>query len=413
MKVLWFNISEPSRYAGDDKVTLGWQDSLEVLLSNQDIELHIAFESTLYDEKRNVGNVTYHPITTNYSWWEKKKAQWDWSICENKVIKGALKVVEEVQPQIIHVWGNEWPYGLIAAYTNIPVVVHIQGSIIPYNNALYPPGYNIYNLILSGWNNPLYLWRLWKRTNKAKSRLRMEKKVWDVVKNYMGRTEWDRALVNILCPHANYFHVNEALRPAFINSEYQWRIKTRKKIKLFTTGMNSFWKGPDMLLKTAKILISLNIDFEWYVAGEMNNIIRKTVEKKEKSTFEQNNVHILGFLKPEELINQLCDTTIYVHCAYIENSPNSICEALYLGVPVISTNVGGISSLINNGDDGILLPSNDPWQMANSIIELSNNTERQIFLSNNGQVSAKERHKAENIISQLVKCYAQIITDKP
>ena len=147
----------------------------------------------------------------------------------------------------------------------------------------------------------------------------------------------------------------------------------------------------------------------------INSIVIAFIENYHpvESTFEQNNVHILGFLKPEELINQLCDTTIYVHCAYIENSPNSICEALYLGVPVISTNVGGISSLINNGDDGILLPSNDPWQMANSIIELSNNTERQIFLSNNGQVSAKERHKAENIISQLVKCYAQIITDKP
>ena len=106
----------------------------------------------------------------------------------------------------------------------------------------------------------------------------------------------------------------------------------------------------------------------------MSNILKNAVEKKLKTTFEENNVSFLGFTKPDDLTKILCESTMYVHTAYIENSPNSVCEAQCLGVPIISTNVGGISSLVEDGKQGILVPANDPWQMANSIIELSNDT---------------------------------------
>lgn len=53
MKVLWFEISTPSRYLHTGQVTLGWQDALENIVATcKDIELYIAFESQVLQKLR-------------------------------------------------------------------------------------------------------------------------------------------------------------------------------------------------------------------------------------------------------------------------------------------------------------------------------------------------------------------------
>lgn len=407
MRVLWFEVSIPARYLNTRTVIAGWQDALEDAVKQYaEVELYIAFESAMECITKKIEGVTYIPIHTEYSFTEKIKRNFSWFTYAEKLIKVCISIVEEVKPDVIHVFGNEWPFGLIAEYTDIPVVIHIQGSIIPYNNAMYPPGYNVDSLIRSAGFNLREQYRVLKKRFKDKSRLKMEEHVWKAVSHYMGRTAWDRALVNILHPNATYHHVDEALRPDFIKTTKRWLLKIHEgKIRLVTIGCSTFWKGVDMMLKTANILKTTGIDFEWNVAGNMNNQLKKTIEHKEGMTFVDNNIRILGFVSPKELIDLLCDSSMYVHTAYIENSPNSICEAQYLGVPVISTMVGGISTLVHNGSDGMLLPANDPWQMANAIIELSQDTGRMQKYSSNGEVIAKERHSPQKIVGQLMSCY--------
>lgn len=148
MKVLWFEISTPSRYRNTGQVTLGWQDALEDIVVNcKDVELYIAFESQVPAEVKVINGITYIPMITHYSFLEKKIGQHTWSINERKVIEKGREVIEQYKPDVIHVFGNEWPFGLLAQYTDIPLVVHIQGSIIPYDNALYPPKYNGYTMV--------------------------------------------------------------------------------------------------------------------------------------------------------------------------------------------------------------------------------------------------------------------------
>lgn len=60
------------------------------------------------------------------------------------IIADCLKVIEDFKPDIIHVFGSEWGFGLVEKYVDIPVVIHMQGSLPPYVNASYPPGYNFF-----------------------------------------------------------------------------------------------------------------------------------------------------------------------------------------------------------------------------------------------------------------------------
>lgn len=410
MKVLWFEISTPSRYQKSGRVLGGWQDALEnVVIGCKEIELYIAFESKVPAEVKQIDGITYIPMLSHYSYIERKRGDFTWSIVEKKNIELGRKVIEDVKPDVIHVFGNEWPFGLLAQYTDIPLVVHIQGSIVPYHNAKYPPGYNDLTFVKAAGFNLRKDWHRLKAYYKDANRLEMEKRIWKCVKHYMGRTSWDKALVNTLAKDSTYHHVEEALRPVFMDNRKQWTFKDFGKIKILSTGCGSFWKGIDVMLKTAHVLKDTGVDFEWNVAGGMSPELKEIVENKEGLRYADNHINFLGFCTPEKLIDIMCDSTMYVHTAYIENSPNSICEAQLVGMPIVSTMVGGISTLVRNGEEGDLLPANDPWQIANAIIELSKDKERMIRYSTNSRQHALERHAPENIKAQLLKCYNDLI----
>lgn len=416
MRILWFEVTRPQRYKRDSRVIGGWQDALEeMLVGREDIELIIAFEGEPSDrEVRVVDGITYVPMPMSYSFMETLRMKWTWDVNVTKLLPQMMDVVGHYHPDLIHVFGTEWPFGLIAEYVDVPVVIHIQGAIVPYSNALYPPGYDRFTMLSS-----IPWWNLKSRIGYHLSLLknasweRNERKVWKIVKNYMGRTEWDHALSSIMHPGRNYYHVDEALRSTFSRHEdVCWKLPSSKKIRLLTTGCSTFWKGPDMLLKTARLLTESRIEFEWLVAGLMPPLLKKTVERHEGTSYEANGVKFLGYVAPEKLADLLCNAMIYVHTAYIENSPNSLCEAQALGVPIVSTNVGGISTLVENGLDGILVPANDPWQMAETIIELSRKPEQLASFSQNAREKARKRHDRERIIYQLLSCYQAVLGQK-
>ena len=411
-KILWFEITTPSRYKNANNVLGGWQDSLEnIVRTIPDVELSIAFIGAS-TEKKEVDGVDYYSMNTHKSVKERIVSKLTGMTDYNSLLSAMHYVIDDVKPDIIHVFGTEWPFGLIATKINIPVVIHIQGALVPYNNALYPPSYSFADYRkLCGFNLKKLI-DFWSQKKNEKHQIDREHIIWKNVRYYMGRTDWDRALSGVLNHNRLYFHVDEALRPNFLSGECEWKPMKDGKIRLFSTGCTTFWKGPDMMIKVARILKDRGLDFEWNVAGYMPNDLKKMVENHESTTFEENNINLLGFTKPDVLIEYLSNSTLYVHTAYVENSPNSICEAQCVGLPIVSTNVGGISTLVKNMEEGILVPANDPWQMAYHIISLSGDEDRMRLYSENGKRHAISRHDPETIKNQLLTCYKSIIKNE-
>ncbi len=415
MKILWFETAVPSVYADKKVPTMGWQDALEkVIQFNKNIELIVSFESTNNSNMPEIINgIKYVPLNIHLSYLERKiqdrKDRW---LRVYKLIPLAKELINKENPDIIHVFGTEWGFGQIAKYTDIPVVIHMQGSILPYQNAFLPPGYSSLDKNKScGYNLMKYLY-LWFRKQYEKTWEDLELSNYELVKYYMGRTHWDKNLVEFMHPGAMYFHVEEALRPDFYVENRPWQCKNKCKITIVTTGCGSHWKGMDVVLKTAKLLKKHKFDFVWKLVGKMPIDFKKEIEEKEKLSFEDNNIEILGFTQAQDLKEILINADMYVHTAYMENSPNSICEAQALGVPVIATYVGGIPTLVENEIDGVLVPTNDPYLLASEIINLSKDKDRQDTYSKSAFEKARKRHSYENISRQLQNCYHTILANK-
>ena len=102
-------------------------------------------------------------------------------------------------------------------------------------------------------------------------------------------------------------------------------------------------------------------------------------------------------------------STVYVHPSYIDNSPNSICEAQLQGIPVIACNVGGVSSLIEHGKSGILVPANDPTLAASHIYSLYLDQNKNLKLGQKAKEIASVRHNRGRIVDELINTYLQIL----
>ena len=410
MKILWFEVTMPSAYINSNNVLAGWQDSLEDIVRRKTkVELYIAFEATSDCGRKVINDVTYIPINTknNLGFFRRQKNKFSWKYNQQRVVEAAIKVIEDIKPDIIHIFGMEWSWAAVSKFTNIPCVVHIMGSIVPYYNALFPPRYNECDIYKTLFPNIKAIINYWIDLKKQKSWRDLEVEKWKNVCFYMGRTDWDYSLMSVLHPHAQYFHVEEALRPQFSSGKYNWSLDgSDNKIRLVSTGCSTFWKGPDMALKVAATLKNMEIDFEWKSVGKFPKFLKQVVERKESRSFKDCNIDFIGFTQPDDLAKLLCNSSMYVHTAYIENSPNSICEAQIMGVPIVSTNVGGIHTLV--GDSGILVPANDPWQMAFAILKIANNKELARNYSARGRELALKRHDPHNILIQLMSCYDSI-----
>ncbi len=413
MKVIWFaniNLSSDTfeGYNGG-----GWIESMkECLLSlYPTVELAIVFQAESSSKVRSkiINGVTYYSIGIHRSLPQKfygffKSLEKRCMEIDEAYISVYVKVIDGFNPDIIHIWGTEKNYGLLCQVVSVPCIIHLQGILNPSFNAFLPPFVSVNNYLwCDGFKNvrdkynEILAWRYFVKRERA---------IFENCKYFLGRTDWDKAVTSILSPKSSYFYCSEILRDEFLVSQ-KW-IRPNHRLKLVSVISSPLYKGADLILKTAEILKNrLNLDFEWCVYGIKSLAF---LQKKIGINCSDVNIFLCGVASANDIVNQMLDSHVYVHPSYIDNSPNSLCEAQFLGIPVVACNVGGISSLIINEESGLLVPANDPYSMASKILRLCDNSNNIAeCISENEILVATERHNKVKVVDQLVSIYSHII----
>jgi len=420
MKVLWFT-NTPSLASEElkDKNNIGgWIASLETEVAKvEDIELGVAFHFEVSVERNfTIGKTNYYALPFPILSKGHKRgifSRWRHKIEPTSIISQYLEVINQFNPDIIHVFGTEQAYGLIIDKVKVPVVIQIQGNLSVYEKKWFS-GVSNYNILRhSNIKTLVFAYGIWHLFFLFKKRAKRERELMKNCKNIIGRTDWDRRVTRILSPNSRYFHCDELLRTDFYTSKC-WEDSYHTRFILHSTLSAINYKGVETILDTAFLLKKDNlIDFEWQVAGlngneELIQIIERTYGKK----FLNASIKFLGNLNPTSLIKSLIGADCYIHPSHIENSPNSICESMLLGVPVIATFAGGTSSLITSGVEGILIQDGDPYSLAGAILELINDHDLKMRFSTNSARKARERHDKSKVLKDLVNIYNTILFDQ-
>lgn len=408
MKILWFTLT-PCGAAEQLRVGSqggGWLSSLEKHLKvTAKVDLHICFQWDLDMPSFSLGGTTYHPIRRDRMK-DKIVRKISGGVFQHSSTQSYANVIAQIKPDIIHVHGTEEDFGMVQAITDIPVVVSIQGILTNYL-AKYFSGISFARLIVNeNIFTHLKLKSIFSNYLIFRNNARRERHIFAMAKHVIGRTAWDRRSAAVLAPDAIYYHGDEIMRTPFFEGAWS-RKNFSTPIRIVTVSSIALYKGFETILKVSRILHEcIDFDFTWAVIGLSPDDAAVKIASKWLGTNQK--IQLLGTLPGKEVCDILLDSDIYCQVSHIENSPNSLCEAMLLGMPVVASFAGGTDSLLCAGKEGILVQDGDPWSMAGAILELSRDFDQAAKMGCAARVHAQHRHNPGKIVNDLLSVYRQV-----
>lgn len=416
MKILWF-CNTPccalEKISNQKGISGGWLNTLSKELSQKDdFELHIAFYWNQDISPFEYNKIHYHPIYKANS--KNKFTRWisrlQYTIFSLKNdIRPLLEVINNIKPDLIHIHGTEEDFGLISLHINkIPIVLSIQGFLSSIHTKLFTgipqnkvSKYETFSQKLNFTGNNSLNHLLYYKSIREKQILKHT--------NYIiGRTDFDQYCSLIYNPKRIYFKVNEIMREVFFQT--QWNKKNYSSTFTITTTIsNGLYKGLENIYLTASLLKQCNFNFKWQVIGLTGN--DKNVILTEKYTnlkAEKLNIELLGRQEAKAISRILQESDLYCQTSHIENSPNSTCEAMLLGIPIIASAAGGTSSIITNNVTGILVQDGDPYVMGGAILHISKSFGFAKLLGQEAHKYAINTFSPEHVVKQISEVYHKI-----
>lgn len=421
MKVLWLcNIMlpkiakclslEPSHYGG---WLVGLSDDL---LKCENIRLTVCFptnnKKSILEGK--VDNLNYYGFNQKFK--NSKK--------ENIEIENKFEyIIKKVNPDIIHIFGTEFSHTLNMINTCEKlgyidkVVINIQGLISVYSKHYFAnlpqniiKRYTFRDLIKND--------SIKKQKNKFEKNGKLEIESIKKVKHIIGRTDWDNACTNLINQSAKYYFCNETLRDSFY--KVNWNINKCNKYSIFVSQSNYPIKGFHHVLEAMPYIIKKYPNAHIYTTGTSPLKKSKCIDIIKMSSYEkyirdliisnklENYVTFLGKLDEKEMCMQFLKSHVFISPSSIENSPNSVGEAMILGVPTITSDVGGVKNLINHEEEGFIYQHDAPYMIPYYVSKIFDNDKNTVSISQKAIKRANVTHNRKLNLDNLIKIYNEI-----
>ena len=251
----------------------------------------------------------------------------------------------------------------------------------------------------------------------AQHKRERDKRICDRIKAVLMRDDgwtWvqiSRALLlseEILRAHLKEYKASRKLKPENGGSKEKLSLAQSKKLinhlenytYLYTKDIAAYVEASFRVKKSIPDCLFLLIG-----DGSLYNKLQHQIE----SSGLQQNFRILGWRNDINEIISILD--IFVLSSLNEGMGRVLVEAMVMGKPVVATKVGGIPSVVIDGETGMLVPSKNPRALAEAIISLLNNPERMKNMS----IAGKERAKLfsiEVMVEKTEELYEELLRER-
>ena len=330
-------------------------------------------------------------------------------------------IIGDFKPEILHVFGTEFPHALASIKVfDQPgrTLIGIQG-IVSAIAKVYMADLPVKVQRNSTFRDLIRKDSIRQQQKKFEKRGEYEIEAIKRVGHIAGRTDFDRAETSKINPDATYHFLNETLRNVFYRD--RWSKYNCQTYRIFLSQGDYPLKGFHYLLQAMPQILEQFPDAAVYVAGA--DILRaetwkdalklpaygKYLNKLIRENHLEEKIHMLGRISAEEMKIQYLSCHVFVCPSVLENSPNSVGEAMLLGVPCVAANVGGIHNILTDGGDGFLYPPGDVDALASSIAEIFTKEAIVDRLSDNARKHARVSHDADQNYYRLMHIYREMM----
>ena len=411
MKILWItNVALPDVSKDLDTQPSpfgGWLTGYLNEILKKDIHLVSVFPYGK-NVQGNFENITYYGF--------KAKSE------KKELLEYFVNIIDKEKPDVIHIFGTEFLHSNLMVKASKKLSM-LQNTVVSIQGLVSLCAKHYFAFLPRRVINGFTLKEILKRNNIKNSALKFKKQgVSEVetlkeVKNVIGRTDWDEAAVKQINPNINYHFCNESLRDGFYNKE--WSLENCEKHSVFVSQSSYPLKGFHLMLEGFKEIVKKYPDAKLYTTGK-NPLTLKGMDKLKQSLYSkylgklikkyklENNVEFLGFLSEEKMAERFLKSNVFVSPSSIENSPNSVGEAMLLGVPTVSSDVGGVKNMLTHGKDGFIYPADEPYMIEYYVSKIFESSDLAKEISKNAKEHAEYTHNRFLNGKTLMEIYNKI-----
>lgn len=415
MRVLWLSNCEIS--TKPTKTTGTWLQTMYLGLLHRGVELFNVATSN------NVKEVTYKEEDGIKQWLVPITKLVD-GLPDHTLVKEICTVIDNVSPDLVHIWGVERFWGLLSArgYINYPTLLEIQGLRYTCAEAYYG-GMSIDEI-----KDCVYIQDFifpWRRIDRGRAQHKQwgkyEKEIIGGHTYISTQSDWVRASIAPYCTDGvSIIKTKMAVRNKFMNHCGWSKPHKTSNIQLLTIASGAIpYKGLHIALKALSIIKKVHPNIVLKVVGDYqqgrNNFLKlgyvKHLEKIIRHYALTDNVIFIGTLDAEQLVKEMINTHVAIHPSFVESYSLSLAETMAVGVPSVVAYAGAMPELTNYGECCLLYSPNDYYMCASQILRLLDNEDLSQNLSMLSRKVANERNDIHKVIDAQIEIYNKVIKD--
>jgi glycosyltransferase involved in cell wall biosynthesis len=311
---------------------------------------------------------------------------------------GVDGVIERAAPHVIHVHGTEGPAGLLLRRCRVPTVVSIQGSPAAVATR-YWGSHDV-------WTRLRHPRGVMNRMLLA-ARGRREVEILGAADSVSGRTRWDERLCRTHAPQAIYHRSFECIRSEFLSVRHTVPSNRREQEVVVVSSAQPY-KGVDLAISAIVRLRAAGRSVRLVVIGACPAKAWGSEIQRAASMAGPAAVEMTGYLPAQEIAQRLANADAFVLPSHVENSSNSLLEAMAVGVPCVASRVGGLPSMLRDGREGLLFRRGDVGALVQRLDQLLADSDLASRLGHAAAERARATCKPEDVARTTIRLYEDL-----
>ena len=170
-------------------------------------------------------------------------------------------------------------------------------------------------------------------------------------------------------------------------------------------------KGLDFLIEAVCLLVEMGInDFKLLLIGD--GPLKSKIQSQITNKRLEHVVQILQAISHDAVTDYLQQASIFVLPSLKEGMPYSLLEAMACGKAIVGSDISGISSIIVDNENGLLVPAKNAALLSDAISKLLHNKSLRLKIGKNARLSAVEKYDWRKVNLEIEKVYLSIKEQK-